>query len=1064
MRCQHCGAGNRTAARFCDQCGTRLAGGAPEAVGGVERRQLTVMFCDLVDSSVLAERFDPEELRPLIEAYQEAAGEVIGRLGGHVAQYLGDGLLVYFGYPHAEEDDARRAIRAGLDVLQAIDRLNARLAAEVGVRLAVRVGIHTGTVVVGELGGAERRERLALGGTLNVAARLQAIAAPGSVVVSEATRRLAPGAFRYSALGPQVLKGISTSVPAYRVVGEALGRGGVDVPRAAGLTPFVGRAEEIALLLDRWERARQGTGQVVLLAGEAGIGKSRLALALRERLATTSHAALHAACVAHGRGSPLHPLIDLLERMLQLARDESAEARCGKLESAARDAGLPLAEAVPLLAALLSVPLGAGYRPPGLGAERQRRRTHEILLALLCTPASARPLLLVVEDLHWADPSTLELLGRLIEQEDPAPVLTVLTHRPEFRPPWSPRSSRCTGITVGRLSAEHARLMVGHVAGEGTLPAAIVEQVVAKTDGVPLFIEELTKMVVDTGPPGERGRLEPAIPATLRDSLMARLDRLGPAKEVAQLAAVVGRVVPLALLRAIASMDDAGLEAALARIVEAEVLLPANGGETAYVFKHTLIQEAAYDSLLRTIRQEHHRRIAETLEVHQPELADSGPELLAHHYTEAGRPTEAIRWWHRAAEKALERSADAEAAAHAMRGLGLLVGCEESAARDQQELFLQTTLGAALMVTEGYASPRVERAYGRARALCQRVGETPQLFSVLRGLYVPYLLQGKLQVAHELAEQLLRLARAGEDVAAGLEAHFAFGQTLLFRGEFAAAREHLEQGVALHDQSGSRSHAFRYGQDSAVSCAALLAHALQALGLPDRALERGEQAVTLARSLAHPSSLAAALFFVALLYVQRREPRRAGEHARELLALAEEQGLPFWAGAATALLGAAAADADDGIARLQEGLTALRVAGAHLLRPLLLPLLAEALGRAGRVEEGLRIVDEALFVVTQNGELVTAAELHRVKGELLGMEGAAEAEASVRQSLEFARDQDARWFELRSAVSLVRLIGPPARPALAATYTTFTEGLETADLKEAAAMLRSLDAGPDAFR
>jgi class 3 adenylate cyclase len=614
----------------------------PEA----ERRQLTVLFCDLVDSTVLASQLDPEELREVVRAYQEAGAKVIARFEGHIAQYLGDGLLVYFGYPLAHEDDAQRAVRAGLGIIEAMGQLNAHLTRERGVHLAVRLGIHTGLVVVGEVGGGTRQEQLALGETPNLAARLQGIAAPNTLVISAATLQLLGGFFTSQSLGTSVLQGLTQPVEVYQVLHESMARSRLEVAGSTGLTPLVGREQEVALLRSRWAQVKEGLGQVVLLSGEAGIGKSRFVQVLKEQVATEPRAWLTPCqCSPYYQNTALYPLIDLLERVvLRFDREESPEQKLRKLEGHLVQYGFPLAEAVPLFAALLSLPLGADYISLTGSAVQQKQQTMQALLTILLRIATQQPVLFVMEDLHWVDPSTLEFLSLLVDQGPTTRILALLTCRPDFNPPWI-GCSHLTQVTLPRLPRRQAAEMASRVAHGKTLPAEVMEQVVARTDGVPLFVEELTKMVLESGLLQEQeeryeltGPLPPlAIPSTLQDSLMARLDRLATVKALAQLGATLGREFSYALLQAISPWDEGTLGRGLHQLVEAEFLyqqgLPP---EATYLFKHALIQETAYQSLLRSTRQQYHQRIAQVLEARFPERCETQPELLAHHYTEAG--------------------------------------------------------------------------------------------------------------------------------------------------------------------------------------------------------------------------------------------------------------------------------------------------------------------------------------------------------------------------------------------------------------------------------------------
>ena len=732
-----------------------------------ERRQLTVLFCDLADSTRLAQQLDPEDLRDVIRAYQATCVEVIQRFAGHVAQYLGDGLLVYFGYPQAHEDDAQRAVRAGLGILAAMGTLNTRLALDQDVRLAVRLGIHTGLVVVGEMGSGGRHEHLALGDTPNLAARLQGLAAPDTVVISDATARLVQGYFTCQDLGTQTLKGIDTPVRLSQVVGESAAQSRLDVAGTSGLTPLVGREAEITLLRERWAQSTEGLGQVVLLSGEAGIGKSRLVRVLTERIVDTGAPRLTLRCSPYHTNSAFYPVIEHLQRLLHWHREAPPEVRLTTLEQALQTARLPLAEVVPLVAALLSLPVPERYPPLTLSPQRQRQKTQEVLVAWLLAEAAQQPVLAVWEDLHWADPSTLELLGLLLDQVPTARLLLLLTHRPEFRPPWPPRSY-VTPLALTRLVRSQVEEMVLRVTGGKPLPAEVVQQIVVKTDGIPLFVEELVKTILESGLVREEaeryvlsGPLPPlAIPATLQDALMARLDRLAPVKDVAQLGAVLGREFSYALLRAVSPLDEAMLQQALAQLVEAELLYQRGPPPQAtYIFKHALVQDAAYQSLLRSTRQQYHQRIAQVLEAQFPETAETQPELLAHHYTEGGLGAPAVDYWQRAGERAIARSGYMEAISHLTRGLEVLHAFPDIPERARRELALYTALGVPLQVTRGWAAPEARHAYARAQELCQQMGDTPQLFPVLRGLWRFYQVGGEVQTAYALAEQSLRLAQ-----------------------------------------------------------------------------------------------------------------------------------------------------------------------------------------------------------------------------------------------------------------------------------------------------------------
>jgi class 3 adenylate cyclase/predicted ATPase len=1070
-----------------------------------ERRQLTVLFCDLVASTALASQLDPEDLRDVIRAYQAACAEVIQRFDGHIAQYLGDGLLVYFGYPQAHEDDAHRAVCTGLRMVEAIRTLNSRLEREQATRLAIRIGIHTGLVVVGEVGSGRRQEHLALGETPNIAARLQDCAAPDTVVISTATFRLVQGYFTAEPLGVHTLKGLTAPVPVYRILGESGVQNRLDAVAPTHLTPLVGRDEEVMLLRRRWEQAATGMGQVVLLTGEAGIGKSRLVQVLKDHVTLEPHARIEWRGSPYHQHSALYPVIDHLHRLLRWHPDDLPSTTLRTLETTLATAGVALVETVPLLAALLSLPPPDAYSPLTLTPHRQRQKTLDILLAWLRAEAQRQPVLFIVEDLHWVDPSTLEFLSLLIDQDAQMRLCLVLTTRPEFHPPWV-MGAHLTALTLRRFAPAQVERLVTHVAGGKAFPPAVLQEVVRKTDGVPLFVEELTKTVLESGLLHEQadryalaGPLPPlAIPATLHDALMARLDRLATVKVVAQLGATIGRTFAYDLLQAVAPLEAATLHAALAQLVEAELVaqrgLPP---QATYTFKHALIQEAAYQSLLRSTRQQYHQRIAQVVEAQFAETVESQPELLAHHYTEAGLSAQALPYWQRAGQHALQRSAHVEAISHLTKGLEVLQTLPDNPERTQHELTLHLPLGAALMATKGYAAPEVERVYARARALCQQAGETPQRFRVLRGLWAFYVLRGALQTARELAEQCLRLTQSPPEPTLLLPASLTLGGTLFWLGELVPARAHLEQGLTLYDPQKRRARAIV--QDPVVNGLYHAAVALWCLGYPDQARARIHEALTLAKELAHAHSQAAALGFAAWLHYFLREGPAAQARAEAAMTFSTEQGFPHWLAVGMILRGwavAAQGQGAEGITELRLGVAALRATGTELWRPEALAMLAEACGHVGDTEAGLNVLAEALDAVHHTEERLTEAELYRLKGELLcqqvegrggvhtipldeeadtsaGTPRAAlvagraclaptpEAEACFQQALAIARHQEAKALELRAALSLAHLWQrqgkcTEAREVLAPIYGWFTEGFDTADLQEAKVLLNEL--------
>ena len=1013
----------------------------------------------------------------MVRAYQDACAKVIARFEGHIAQYLGDGLLVYFGYPLAHEDDAQRAVRAGLGMIDALGQLNTHLAQERGVHLAVRLGIHTGLVVVGEVGGGTRQEQLALGETPNLAARLQALAAPNTVVLSAATLPLLSGFFACQSLGTPPLRGIAQRREVYQVLSESRARSRLEAAGSAGLTPLVGRELEVALLRERWAQVQNGLGQVVLLSGEAGIGKSRLVQVLKDHVAAEPQAWLTPGqCSPYHQNTALYPWIELLERVaLHFERDESPPQKLRKLEGFLVQYGLPLTEAVPLLASLLSLPLTAAYPPLTLSPAQQKQQTMHALLTILLRIAAQQPVLFVMEDLHWVDPSTLEFLSLLVDQGPTSRILTLLTCRPDFSLPWTGRS-HLTQVTLPRLPRRQAAEMAGRVAHSKTLPAEVMAQVVAKTDGVPLFVEELTKMVLESGLLQEReeryeltGPLPSlAIPTTLHDSLMARLDRLATVKALAQLGATLGREFSYALLQAVSPWDEETLQRGLHQLVAAEFLyqqgLPP---EATYVFKHALIQETAYQSLLRSTRQQYHQRIAQVLEACFPQSSETQPELLARHYTEAGLAAPAIGYWQRAGHQASDRSANLEAVSHFTAAIALLTTRPETPAHTQQALTLHIALGAALQMAKGFGVPEVEQAYTQAYALCQQVGETPELIPVLFGLWRFYVVRAQLHTARELGETLLRLAHRADAPALAVIAHYALGWTWFCLGALPAARQHLEAGSAHDTPDQRRAPVFRMSHDPGVACRCWAAMTLWLLGYPAQALARLHEAVALAHALSHPFSLANARCWAAIVSKMRRDVPAVRAQAETAVALATEQGFPQWAAEGTILRGWALAlqgQGEEGMTQVRQGIAAWRATGTALLVPYLCTVLADVAAHLGHTEDGLQALAEASTLLEQHEERWWEAEIDRLRGVLLLRQPGtppAEAEACFQRALDVARRQQAKALELRAATSLARLWQHQGKRAdahelLAPVYGWFTEGFDTADLQDARALLEEL--------
>jgi class 3 adenylate cyclase/predicted ATPase len=1037
-----------------------------------ERRQLTVLFCDLVGSTELSARLDPEDLRAVMGAYHRCTVAVIERFEGYLARYLGDGVLAYFGWPQAHEEDAERAVRAGLKLVEAV----AQLEPYQKVRLQARVGIATGQVVVGDLvGEGVARDEAVVGATPNLAARLPTLAAPGSVVLSQATRRLIGGLFELDDLGPRRLKGFAEPLAAWRVKGEGRAEGRFEAMHGERLTPLVGREHELGILLERWAWAKDGDGQVLLLSGEPGIGKSRVIRTLRERLGDEPYTPLSHYCSPHHVNSALYPVVDLLHRGARLGRDDPPAQQLAKLETFLAESTDDLDEVVPLVAALLSIPTDRRYAALELSPERQKQRTLEVLADQLARLTSKRPVIAVFEDIHWIDPSTLELLELVIERVRRLPALVLITYRPEFTPPWTGRA-HITLLPLNRLGRPQGAAMALRVAGCKRLPPEIVEQIVARTDGIPLFVEELTKTVLESGiltDVGDSYELTGSLPAlaipeTLHDSLMARLDRSAPVKEIAQLGAVIGREFSQELLAAVADRTEDQLRSALDQLLRSELVFRRGSPPNAiYTFKHTMVQEVAYRSLLKSIRERFHARIARVLEQRFSEIAATEPELLALHYTAAGLHDQAVDYWHRAGQRASERSADLEAVAHLTKGLELARTLSDSTHAARQELKLLVALGEPLVAAKGPGAPEAGVTYTRAWELCRQIGETPHLFPTMWGLWHFNFCQGACQKARDVADELLGLAEQQDDPIFLVAAHQALGQSLYHMGKFTAARIHLEQARAGLDPKLAPAPHLHYAVAPGVHCIANLAQLLWCLGYPDQALQRNREAVRCAQELSHMHSLTHSMYFATRLHLLRGEARQADELAEAALALSTKHGFTLWTawilflqGWSLSLQGRGA----EGIARMRAGLTDAEATGAKMMRPMFCSLLTEAYGQVGELDEAWRMLSAALDAVEEHGQRHFEAETYRFKGELHLLEASPDIEqASIcfQRSLDIARLQQAKSWELRAAISLARLWRDQGRRAqasdlLAPVYGWFTEGFDTADLKEARGLLNEL--------
>ena len=1202
-RCPNCGFLNPSF-KFCGECGTSLGDPSHSRQAptvdttaleqalphGAERRQLTVLFCDIVDSTAFTEKLDPEELRNLLEVYRTCIMEVVLAQNGHIARYFGDGILVYFGYPIAHEDAAHRAVRAALGIVAAIETLNPYLHTTFGVEIKVRISIDTGRVVVWHISAPESPEAIDIvGKTPNVAARMQKLATPNSIVIGDTTHQLVEGFFKCEALGASALRGISQPVNIYQVLGEIPAQSRLDIASESGLTPLIGREREVERLKQGWAQVLEAKGQTLLIEGEAGIGKSRCVQMIQEYINHHSEAVtLEGRCSPYYQNSPLYPILSLFqEHVVQFTSTDTAQTRLEKLENLLRDYSVPTAgqdteaqagtpETLPLLAELLEIPLevqrqtetGIGSRPygrpveqdtypSGWGGRQRRQQTLEVLVQVMLKMSEQKPILFVVEDLHWIDPSSIEFLTLLIARIENARIFTVLSYRSDTRhfrqsaqsnedgnsqaapdgnftnsaldreileqllqPAWA------NALPLAALTPPQVETMIQHVAGDTPLPSSLLTRIVEMTEGVPLFVEELTQMMLesdtlalssetlDTSSPQPQ---TVEVPVTLQDLLTARLDELGTSKEIVQLGATLGREWTAELLHKIASgvnlenhifTDFASLKDELEKLVNAYIL---NRNEMAdsqfrYTFRHPLLRETAYQSLLKSRRQQYHQQIAAVLQ-----NGDGfQPELVAYHYTEAGLPENAADYWYRAAHRALERSANVEGIRHITQGLAALETLsinvnipEQQVAVEQRELELQTTLGTALIATKGYASPEVEAAYTRARELLEILEKREETdiedesgvlldrikdlrFPVLFGLWLSHLVRGRLLSARELGEACLAIAKQAEDQAFEVEAYRALGATLYYLSEFNSALAHLEAGIERYQPQHHPVPAFlHYVAEPGMTLLAYSAPLLWCLGYPTQAEERINAAVVIGKDTNHPFSEAVSLHFKTVLHQYEGEVEKADTAVTQMLQICQEHGFSAWEAAATVMKGWASAEQscpEEGIAIIRKGIAAWEETRGELLLPLFLALLAQAYQRAGQYSLALQTLDSALCVTTRTGERTYAAELARRKGELclilaektvrVGLPNpydkentastVAQAESHFQEALAVARQQDAKSWELRAALSLSELWrtqnrGEDAYNLLKPIYAWFSEGFDTKDLVRARDLLKELE-------
>ncbi|WP_455208521.1 adenylate/guanylate cyclase domain-containing protein [Kaarinaea lacus] len=1088
--CSHCQFENPVGFKFCGHCGnplipqhhdsttdthkpvvTETLASHPQA----ERRQLSVLFCDVVGSAALSEDIDPEDLRDIMGNYRDTCQAVVSRFQGHIAQYLGDGILVYFGYPKANEDDAVRAVQAGLQLIHHIQRLNKRLSQEQGISLSIRVGIHTGLVVVGEIGSDDKRS-LAMGTTPNVAARLQDLAEANSVLISDATYRLVQAKFACNSMGEHQLKGFSHPFTLYKVEGIADSTRTSAAQSAFNQVPLIAREQEAALIVDRYEQAKSAQGQVVLLSGEAGIGKSRLVQLLREVIDDEDICFFECWGSAYHKNSFLHCVINVLHNVLEFDKCSNDEEKIKQLESPLAAFGIPLTESVPLLAELLSIPLPKDrYPAPQVTPQQRKQKILEALLGVVLGLASQRMVVIIMEDLHWVDPTTIELLGLLLDQVPASNIFVMLTYRLEFTPPWAPRS-HITHISINRLTRKQSGRMVRWIANNKDLPVSVFNEIIRKTDGTPFFVEELTKMVLESdllrethehyelaGPVSSL-----AIPSTLQDSLMARLDKLGPAKELAQLSATLGREFAHNLLKAVSDRSYENLNQHLSHLVFHELLYQRGLPPTAsYTFRHALVHEVAYQSLLKKTRQKYHRKIAEVLATQFPEKILENPEIMAHHSNEAGDYESAVQYWMRAGRMAIQRSANADATVHLNNALEALKNLPDTPQAAEVELQIQASRGLAYMLLDGYAADEVQCAYGRAYELSRHSGKSSAMFPILCGLWEFYLVRADLDAAQDLAVQLQTIASETSNPVQFQEAQRTLGATSFWRGDLTSAEHYLSRALQGHTEDDVPDRMPIYGHDTQVAALGSAACVSWLMGRADRAVELINQSISRANKINHPFSIVYANYFSAVVYQLRGNPEKTRELADATVQLCEQYEFWFWYDTATMLSIWAQYELTADKKFISQYTKVLRKyiqRGSRLALTFFHSLLARMYVKAEQWEEAEATIDKSINKLHTHHEHFFQPELYRLKANIAWHRKTAatnEIEGWFREAQELARRQSGVGLELRIVTDYCRYLNEQqqsqlAEQTLAEILQRVDNGLTTVDYQRAELLLHEI--------
>jgi class 3 adenylate cyclase/predicted ATPase len=1104
--CPNCDNTNRQGAKFCNECGLRLTSPSEplskklsldeklekiqrylpdgltekilfqrDRIEG-ERRQITIMFCDMKGFTPLTEKLGPDETFSLVDQVFEILIHKVNDYQGTVNELRGDGILAFFGAPIALEDAPQRAIRSALAIHREMTKFNDTIKGDKDIPpVLLRIGINTGPVVVGFVGNDLRVQFTAVGDPINIASRIEQMAEPGTIYVTEETFKLTGGFFRFEALGTKKVKGKEQPMSVYRVIAPSSRRTRFDISAERGLTPFVGRERELELLLDGFESAKAGRGQAISIISEAGVGKSRLLYEFRKAVANENATFLEGKCLSYSKGVAYHPAIDILKANFDIDEtDRDLEIR----EKIIR--GLKILEAdeattLPYLLELLSI-TDSGIDKIPMSPEERKDQILEAIKQIFLKGSEIRPLIIAFEDLHWIDKSSEDVLKYVLESIPEERVLIIFTYRPEFVHTWGGKPYH-SQVNLNRLSNRKSLAMVAYLLSTEDIEKDLEELILEKTEGVPFFIEEFVKSLKDLKIIDKennkhylaRDIRDVAIPSSIQDVVMARVDSLPEgAKKVLQIGSVIGREFGHKLIKEVSELPEIEMLSTLSILKESELIYESGiYPQSHYIFKHALTQNTVYKSLMKSTRQKYHRNIAQVLEESFPEIAEMQPELLSLHFTEAGFVEQAIPYCHRAGEISIRRSANLEAVEHMTKGLNLITALPETQERMEQELNLRIALGTPLIAVKGWAAPEVEQVYVRARELCQQVGDPQQHFSVLRGLWHFYCARAKYQASYKIARELLRLTQKKREASYSIGAHRALGADLFWTGNFTESLFHQEKTVTIYEPEKHRSLAFRYWTDPKVHAMSYMPLVLWPLGFLDRAAQRSKEALTLAHELPHLYTRALALFFATWFHSLCRDFDTTIERAETLVELSIKQRFPIWLALGSFMRGwALVMQKGEGkaISQMREDMTTIRATGMEQSRPFLLALLAEAQGKTEQAKAGLDSLDKALALVDTTGERCWEAELHRLKGELLltqSMENQTEAESSFNQALDVARHQKAKFFELRAAMSMSRTWESQGRrkdalQILAPIYGWFTEGFDPADLKEAKALLEKL--------